>query len=89
MAECGQCGGAGCSAVGLASDCCVTEIVEEGKPCSETNEAPCYIGKSGSTFFWKDHAAPSARVWRCRSLINRCWLRLEFPFASFGLSWRM
>ena len=43
LVECGQCGGTGCSSVGDASDCCVTDIVEEGEPCSVTGAAPCYI----------------------------------------------
>ena len=49
LAACGQCGGTGCSTVGAASDCCVTDIVEEGEPCSETGAAPCYIGEGMHT----------------------------------------
>ncbi|CAM9748865.1 unnamed protein product, partial [Hapterophycus canaliculatus] len=44
VASCGQCGGVGCSTLGPASDCCVTDIVELGEACSLKNEAPCYIG---------------------------------------------
>ena len=43
LAACGQCGGDGCSSVGLASDCCVTDIVDEGEACSVKGSAPCYI----------------------------------------------
>ncbi|CAN0188824.1 unnamed protein product, partial [Scytosiphon promiscuus] len=46
-ASCGQCGGVGCSSVGAARDCCVTDIVELGEACSVTYEAPCYIGEGG------------------------------------------
>ncbi|CAN0098903.1 unnamed protein product, partial [Scytosiphon promiscuus] len=42
-ASCSQCGGVGCSSVGDARDCCVTDIVELGEPCSMKNQAPCYI----------------------------------------------
>eukprot|EP00903_Cladosiphon_okamuranus_P018887 g17370.t1 len=44
VAECGQCGGDNCATAGPASDCCDTDILEFGEPCSETNEAPCFIG---------------------------------------------
>lgn len=44
---CGQCGGVGCSTVGLpeydADDCCSTEIVDFGMSCSVTGSAPCYV----------------------------------------------
>eukprot|EP00903_Cladosiphon_okamuranus_P015061 g13934.t1 len=43
VAECGQCGGAGCDERGEAADCCVSVIIRDGEPCSETNEAPCFI----------------------------------------------
>lgn len=43
LAECGQCGGIGCSMMGEASDCCVLNIEEKGEACSVTKEAPCYI----------------------------------------------
>lgn len=41
VAECGQCGGAGCSSAGPASECCVTDIISTGVLCSETEMAPC------------------------------------------------
>jgi len=41
LAECGQCGGSGCSTVGDASDCCVNDIISSGDLCSETGTAPC------------------------------------------------
>ncbi|CAM9835143.1 unnamed protein product [Scytosiphon promiscuus] len=49
VAECGACGGEGCSGFGVdfgldAHDCCATEIADEGESCSETGEAPCFIG---------------------------------------------
>eukprot|EP00903_Cladosiphon_okamuranus_P007811 g7557.t1 len=52
-AGCGQCGGVGCSSFGKELgfdqyDCCATEIVDMGDPCSEAGKAPCYIDESGS-----------------------------------------
>lgn len=41
VAECGQCGGTGCSSAGPASECCVTDIISSGVLCSETETAPC------------------------------------------------
>lgn len=46
VAECGQCGGMGCSTVardlGLGSaECCEDTILENNKPCGE---APCVVG---------------------------------------------
>lgn len=47
VAACGQCGGAGCSIIARptfdAFDCCVTEIMDFGNPCSETGTAPCFV----------------------------------------------
>ncbi|CAM9354990.1 unnamed protein product, partial [Hapterophycus canaliculatus] len=48
VATCGTCGGVGCSVFGEAfgldnQDCCATEIADDGAPCSQTGEAPCYI----------------------------------------------
>ncbi|CAM9476653.1 unnamed protein product [Ectocarpus sp. 12 AP-2014] len=40
-ADCGQCGGVGCGEFG--EDCCITEIMDYGYPCSETGTAPCYL----------------------------------------------
>eukprot|EP00752_Nemacystus_decipiens_P006195 g5590.t1 len=47
-AGCGRCGGVGCSTFGKElgldkHDCCATEIVDFGKPCSETGHAPCFV----------------------------------------------
>ncbi|CBJ26487.1 hypothetical protein Esi_0034_0004 [Ectocarpus siliculosus] len=42
LADCGQCGGVGCGEFG-GEDCCVTEIMDYGQPCSETGTAPCYL----------------------------------------------
>ena len=46
MAECGQCGGIGCSTVALdiglgSAECCEGTIIENNKPCGE---APCVVG---------------------------------------------
>ena len=47
VAECGQCGGVGCSTVGLpdlgGEACCSSDIVDFGVSCEETDSAPCYI----------------------------------------------
>eukprot|EP00752_Nemacystus_decipiens_P008653 g7726.t1 len=46
VAECGSCGGVGCSRFSPeleADDCCVTEILEDGEACSVWGEAPCFI----------------------------------------------
>eukprot|EP00752_Nemacystus_decipiens_P002185 g2080.t1 len=46
VAECGSCGGVGCSKFSPdlgADDCCVTEIVDRGEACSVWGAAPCYI----------------------------------------------
>lgn len=54
VAECGECGGVGCSTrvVGLgASDCCSTEIADSGELCSETGAAPCVVDATGER--WK------------------------------------
>ncbi|CAM9786703.1 unnamed protein product [Ectocarpus fasciculatus] len=42
-ADCGQCGGVGCGEGGAGDDCCTTEIMDYGYPCSETGTAPCYL----------------------------------------------
>ena len=62
LVECGQCGGLGCSDAGRGSECCVTDIVEEGEACSVTNEAPCWIGDGERT------ACDHFRRW----LLQRC-----------------
>jgi len=51
MAECGQCGGEGCSTFaaskGLGADeCCTKEIRDNNKLCSEEGMAPCVIEAS-------------------------------------------
>ncbi len=40
--------------MGDSSDCCLLDIEEKGKACSETNEAPCYIddGEGRGVFFF-------------------------------------
>ena len=47
VAECGQCGGVGCSTVGLpdlgGEACCSSDIVDFGVSCEDTDSAPCYI----------------------------------------------
>ena len=44
LAECGRCGGVGCSGLtGSAAECCISNITEHGKSCSDTDEAPCFI----------------------------------------------
>lgn len=55
-ADCGVCGGPGCStvAVGLGlneHDCCTAAISADGELCSEKMEAPCII--EGSTCEWR------------------------------------
>ena len=53
-AECGQCGGTGCStAVGGAADCCVHDILVEGEACSVTGAAPCYIDDGETQARWE------------------------------------
>ncbi|CAN0436408.1 unnamed protein product [Pylaiella littoralis] len=49
VAECGKCGGLGCSKFSPdlgADDCCVTEILDDGEDCSVWGEAPCIISGS-------------------------------------------
>lgn len=46
VAECGTCGGIGCTPVNstlTSADCCATEIVDSGSLCSDTGAAPCII----------------------------------------------
>ncbi|CAM9751492.1 unnamed protein product [Ascophyllum nodosum] len=44
-AECGLCGGDGCSAApGGQNSCCTSAISTNGGSCSDTGEAPCVIG---------------------------------------------
>eukprot|EP00903_Cladosiphon_okamuranus_P022803 g20995.t1 len=46
VAECGSCGGVGCSKFSPdlgANDCCVTEILDDGEACSVWGEAPCFL----------------------------------------------
>ncbi|CAN0569809.1 unnamed protein product, partial [Ectocarpus sp. 12 AP-2014] len=42
-ASCGHCGGVGCDERGAADECCTTEIMDYGQPCSVTGTAPCYL----------------------------------------------
>ena len=46
QAGCGTCGGSGCSNRGgglTGYDCCQSKIVESGRLCSVTGEAPCFM----------------------------------------------
>lgn len=60
-AECGTCGGPGCTPANTSSltalDCCATEIVDSGVLCSETGTAPCILS-TGKIYRLKD-APPS------------------------------
>lgn len=90
VAECGVCGGSGCSTVaatlGLgADDCCATEIVDSGKACSETNEAPCSIGTDGGKTN-RSHDRPLygyGTVPATRELCNDAYVRLDTPLVDF------
>ncbi|CAM9421898.1 unnamed protein product [Ectocarpus sp. 8 AP-2014] len=42
-ASCGHCGGVGCDDRGAADECCTTQIMDYGQPCSVTGTAPCYL----------------------------------------------
>eukprot|EP00903_Cladosiphon_okamuranus_P005787 g5734.t1 len=51
VAECGKCGGVGCSKFSPdldADDCCVTEIRDFGDACSASGAAPCYVDEDVS-----------------------------------------
>lgn len=47
-ADCGVCGGAGCSSVGeeLGLACCTSEVFNAGEMCSVKRESPCIIDDS-------------------------------------------
>lgn len=52
VAECGTCGGIGCTPVNstlTSADCCATEIVDSGSLCSDTGAAPCIITTSAAS----------------------------------------
>ena len=49
LIECGRCGGVNCSKLtGLSTECCITDMTEQGEACSVTNEAPCFIDDGAS-----------------------------------------
>ena len=44
LVECEGCGGVGCSLLtGEATECCISDITETGRECSDVGEAPCFI----------------------------------------------
>ncbi|CAM9124855.1 unnamed protein product, partial [Ascophyllum nodosum] len=45
--ECSACGGSGCGDFGPS--CCISDIQETGRICSETGEAPCFIDGDSPT----------------------------------------
>ena len=67
LATCGECGGSGCSGrTGIAAECCISDIKDNGKACSDTNEAPCVISSGKRTLT----LSSAARGLRQRSLIK-------------------